>query len=294
MNDIRRNSAEAWFLAARPKTLTGAAAPVIVAIAAAFASGYELAWVPAILCLLFALIMQVDANFVNDYFDFVKGVDTEERLGPERACAQGWIELEAMKRGIILTTTIACLVGLPLIYFGGWTMILIGLACVVFCFLYTTILSRLGMGDLLVLVFFGIVPVCATFYLMTGKLDWNVVMYSIAMGLVTDNLLIVNNYRDREVDAKVGKKTLIVAIGEKATMLYLLLGFIATALVFFIYVKQNESWKVLLLLPYIFLHIKNYQKMVLIHHGKALNKVLGSTSAAIFLFAILLSLGIVL
>jgi len=238
--------------------------------------------------------MQVDANFVNDYFDFVKGVDTEERLGPERACAQGWIELEAMKRGIILTTTIACLVGLPLIYFGGWTMILIGLACVVFCFLYTTILSRLGMGDLLVLVFFGIVPVCATFYLMTGKLDWNVVMYSIAMGLVTDNLLIVNNYRDREVDAKVGKKTLIVAIGEKATMLYLLLGFIATALVFFIYVKQNESWKVLLLLPYIFLHIKNYQKMVLIHHGKALNKVLGSTSAAIFLFAILLSLGIVL
>lgn len=116
-------------------------------------------WVPAILCLLFAWVMQIDSNFVNDYFDCKKGADDETRLGPRRACSQGWITMKAMKIGIAITTLIACIIGLPLVFYGGIEMVLVGITCVAFCFLYTTSLSYLGLGDVLVLMFFGIVPV---------------------------------------------------------------------------------------------------------------------------------------
>ena len=158
-NNVSVNSAKAWLLASRPKTLTGAAVPVMIALAMAWrdlseATAQEkFSIIPAVLCLLFAFIMQIDANFINDYFDFKKGTDDEFRLGPLRACAQGWVTLPAMRYAILLTTVIACLAGLPLIIYGGWAMVGIGVLCVVFCFLYTTHLSYLGLGDLLVLVF---------------------------------------------------------------------------------------------------------------------------------------------
>ena len=103
--------------------------------------------------------MQIDANFVNDFFDYTRGNDdTATRLGPLRACTQGWVKIDSMKRAIALTTCIACIIGLPLIWFGGLEMIAIGIACVVFCILYTTHLSYIGMGDVLVLAFFSLVP----------------------------------------------------------------------------------------------------------------------------------------
>ena len=178
-NMVRLNSLKAWVLAARPKTLAGAATPVIMGGGCAWmwmegcgmspAEAFD--WAAFALCMLFAWIMQVDANFVNDYFDFRKGGDTERRLGPKRACAQGWITPKAMRTGIIVTTVLACAAGLPLIWAGGPWMIAVGAACVLFCFLYTTKFSRLGLGDVLVLVFFGIVPVGFTFYLQTGTWD---------------------------------------------------------------------------------------------------------------------------
>ena len=185
--NVRVNSLKAWILAARPKTLTGAAVPVMIGIACAVAMyGWcGIRVVPAVLCMLFALIMQVDANFVNDYFDFMKGTDDEQRLGPKRACAQGWITASAMRSGLFVTTLLACIVGLPLVYYGGWEMIMVGLACVVFCFLYTISFSYIGLGDLLVLVFFGIVPVCMTYWLTAPptaltSIPFAVVLMSIA------------------------------------------------------------------------------------------------------------------
>ena len=139
----------------------------MIGISAAWADGFFRP-VPALLCFLFAFLMQIDANFINDYYDFRKGLDDEKRLGPKRACAEGWITLPAMRRGIICTTLLSCLTGLPLVWYGGWTMVLVGVCCVVFCFLYTTCMARLGLGDLLVLVFFGLVPVGATYYLQSG------------------------------------------------------------------------------------------------------------------------------
>ncbi len=123
-------------------------------------------WIPALLCLLFAWVMQIDSNLVNDFFDFKHGNDDETRLGPKRACAEGWITMKAMKWGIIITTLLGCIIGLPLAFYGGKEMIIVGICCVLFCFLYTTKLSYLGLGDLLVLLFFGIVPVCCTYYLV--------------------------------------------------------------------------------------------------------------------------------
>ena len=165
---IETNSMKAWMLAARPKTLSGAAVPVMIGVALAYVDAKTygddvFSWLAALLCLLFAFVMQIDANFINDFFDFANGTDDNDtRLGPRRACAMGWVKLDAMKKAIATTTCLACVIGLPLVFWGGLEMILIGMVCILFCFLYTTHLSYMGLGDVLVLVFFGIVPVCIT------------------------------------------------------------------------------------------------------------------------------------
>lgn len=303
--NVKTNSLNAWVLAARPKTLTGASVPVMIGIAFAFK---DLSWenfqiIPALLCVLFAFIMQIDANFVNDYFDCLKGNDdSETRLGPHRACSEGWITLPAMRKGLIATTLLACINGLPLIYYGGWEMILIGLLCVAFCFLYTTKLSYLGLGDLLVLVFFGIVPVCLTYYVILPKglqtITWQVFVASLASGLVIDTLLVVNNYRDRENDKQANKNTLIVRIGEKrAEQLYHWLGFLGLLLMDSVFIFSYSSMKTLsltLLFFYLFLHQKAFTEMKRIKHGKELNKVLGLTARNMFVFGLLATIGILL
>lgn len=232
---IKTNSLSAWVLAARPKTLTGAMVPVMIGTAWAWklSGGENFRVIPAILCFLFAFLMQIDSNFINDYFDCLKGNDDRAtRLGPKRACSEGWITLPAMRIGLVITSLLASLVGIPLIFFGGWEMILVGATCVLFAFLYTTYFSYLGLGDVLVLVFFGIVPVVFTTYVIlpdhSQALCFDVIMSGVICGLVIDTLLVVNNYRDRENDKRDGKITLIVRIGEKkAEKLYLALGLMA-------------------------------------------------------------------
>ena len=310
---VRPNSLYAWLLAARPKTLTGAAVPVMMGLVLAWAYFYRLpqqvctvenqnqqtgvgtiSWVPAVLCVLFAFIMQIDANFINDYFDWKKGTDDEHRLGPRRACAQGWITPKAMQRGIVLTTLLACMVGFPLIFYGGYDLIWIGVACVVFCFLYTLLLSYIGLGDLLVLVFFGLVPVCVTFYIQTHTLTKEVVLSSLACGMVIDTLLLVNNYRDRDNDLRVGKRTLVVLIGERATeILYFALGLLAfhMGLTFFF---QGQSFTFFLPVVYLSLHAHTYRKMKRIKHGKALNGILAENARNMLIYGILFSVGVVL
>lgn len=299
MIEIKKNSFRAWLLASRPKTLTGAAVPVMTGTAFALTdSHFNIRIVPTILCFLFAFVMQIDANFVNDYFDFIKGNDDNTRLGPERACAKGWIEAKVMKRALVYTTLIGCLIGLPLVYWGGLTMILIGLLCVVFCFLYTTYLSYRGMGDLLVLVFFGIVPVCLTYYLAMPtdmpKFTWEVFVSSLMCGMVIDTLLIVNNYRDIDNDRRVGKNTLVVKLGaELSRWLYLMIGIIActSGIIFII---RGYYLPFALPLIYLILHVRTYKRMVEIDKGKELNLILGETARNIFIYGLLLSAGIIL
>lgn len=280
-----------WLYAARPKTLSAALIPVVCASALAAADG-TFHWKPAMFCCLFAALMQVAANFINDLYDFLKGTDREDRLGPDRACAQGWISPAEMKRGIAFTLIAACLTGLCLLPYGGIMLIGIGVGCVVFAFLYTTLLSYLGCGDILVWVFFGLVPVCGTYYVQALHLTPAVWWLAAGCGLVSDTLLVLNNYRDRHQDALSGKRTLVVVLGERfGSLLYLAQGILgaccASALIFYGYAPT-----VLLPLLYIVLHILVWHQMVCIHEGKALNKILGLTSMAMMAFALCITVGL--
>ena len=296
MENVKTNSIKAWILAARPKTLAAAATPVLLGCALAYTDG-TFQWIPAILCFLFAFSMQIDANFINDYYDYLKGSDREDRLGPERACAQGWITLSAMKKGMIFITLLSCFWGLLLLRYCGLEMIPVGLLCVLFAFLYTAgpyPLAYHGWGDVLVIVFFGFVPVGCTYYTMAHDWTWNVTIACAACGLVSDLLLMLNNYRDREQDKISGKRTLIVRFGEKAgRYAYLALGILAVGLCAF-YAFNGYLMASLLPVLFLILHFTTWREMVRIHQGKALNIVLGKTARNIVVFGLLLSLGLIL
>ena len=298
--NIKTNSMKAWLLAARPKTLSGAAVPVMIGLSLAYSDARfyvdgAFNWIAAALCMLFAFAMQIDANFINDFYDFVNGTDdVETRLGPRRACAQGWVTLDAMKRAIALTTCLACVIGLPLALFGGLEMIAVGIVCVVFAFLYTTFFSYQGLGDLLVLVFFGLIPVGCTYYIQLHTMTWEVFLASLACGLVIDALLIVNNFRDRDNDRQAGKNTIIVKLGPDAGLqLYLGVGIGAIILggTFWLHGHPLAS---LLPIIYLLLHLFTFLKMKHIYQGKALNLCLGETARNIFIYGLCVSLGILL
>ena len=297
-NQIEQDSLKAWLLAARPKTLTGAAVPVLIGLALAWVDtrsylAVPFNWTPAILCMAFALLMQIDANFINDFFDYIRGNDdADRRLGPLRACTQGWVKIDSMKRAIASTTILACVIGLPLVYYGGLEMLLVGALCVLFCFLYTTHLSYIGMGDVLVLVFFGIVPVSITYYVQLHTVTWQVFWASIACGLVIDGLLIVNNYRDRDNDKRDGKKTLVVKIGAKATeWLYLTLGIVAV-LIGGVFWWSGHVLAFVLPFIYLVLHTFTWLKMRRIKEGRALNECLGETARNMLVYGLCVAIGL--
>ncbi len=318
---IKTNSVKAWFLASRPKTLTGAAAPVLLGGALAWHDKYSYIFqrsrelyvghddstvylnmhylsffLPFALCLLFAFLMQIDANFVNDYYDYKKGTDREDRLGPERACAQGWITSKAMMWGIVITTVLSCLVGLFILLWQlQWELLVVGVACVLGCFLYTIKFSYLGLGDILVLIFFGLVPVGFTYYVITGgEWTWPLTFAGLGMGLATDNLLMVNNYRDRHQDTISGKRTVVVRFGERfGIQSYLYLGIVAALLVVLASVLMREYKYCWLVMLYLAMHISTWNKMRKLD-GKALNGVLGKTARNIFIFGLLASLSFIL
>ncbi len=286
------NSMRAWVIAARPKTLSGAAAPVLIGAAAAWhdtggSAGEGFSFTVFLLCMAFAFLMQIDANLINDYFDYRSGNDSEGRLGPERACTEGWITPGAMKIGIAAVTVAACLTGLPLAFYGGWEMVVVGTACVLFCFLYTTFFSYKGMGDILVLIFFGLVPVSFTYFLLTGEYDGKVFMAAAACGIATDCLLLVNNYRDIEQDKANGKITLAVRLGRKGTIvLYVVSGLLAGVLAAFSVAAAISPWHALPFVIYIALHVSTSLK-VRRKEGQALNALLGETSRNILILSLL-------
>lgn len=299
--EVKKDSARAWWLAARPKTLSGAAVPVMIGLSLAWvdARGYEgnpFSPTAALLCLLFAFVMQIDANLVNDFIDYVRGTDdSHTRLGPPRACAQGWVSIERMKHAIALTTCLACLVGLPLVLFGGLEMIFVGALCLLFCFLYTTHLSYMGLGDVLVLAFFGVVPVCTTYYVQLHQVPLHVVAASLACGIVVDALLLVNNFRDRDTDRQAGKMTLAVRVGPRATLwLYLLCGVVACVLGGAVFVATSRPLAALLPLVYLVLHVVAWLRMKSIWQGCDLNKCLGDTARNIFIYGITVTAGLLL
>lgn len=215
-----------WIEAIRPRTLPASIAGVIAGCACAvFYKSFSC--LPAVCCMLFALGAQIASNFANEYFDFKNGLDKKGREGFRRGVTEGDISPRAMRNATFATLLLSAIPGVTLIIWGGWWLLAVGIIIAVFALAYSTgpyPLSHHGLGDIAVVIFFGIVPVTFTAWLQT--LDTSVLLIAIPIGLGTGllaaNILIVNNYRDADDDAAVGKHTTVVIFGRKfASRLYL-------------------------------------------------------------------------
>ena len=211
----------------RLRTLPVGMAGVVTAIALAVSSG-TVAMVPAILCLLFALLAQIASNFGNEYFDYRAGLDAPGRAGPRRGATEGDISPRAMCVATFATLAAACAVGLSLIPYGGWWLIVVGLFVAVGVVAYSAgpyPLSRHALGEVAVVVFFGLIPVCVTYMLVSMRpVDTTVACAAIGMGLMGANVILVNNFRDRRDDSAVGKVTIATLWPRPVIMLLYLFG----------------------------------------------------------------------
>ncbi|MCM1331949.1 MAG: 1,4-dihydroxy-2-naphthoate octaprenyltransferase [Bacteroides sp.] len=272
-----------WIEAMRLRTLPVSLAGVAMGVAFCVLDGvFEL--LPALLCAAFAVLAQISSNFANEYYDYRAGLDKAGRVGPRRGVAEGDISPEAMRNATFITLGIACMVGLSLIYWGGWWLLFAGIVIAAGAMAYSAgpyPLSRHGLGEVAVVVFFGIVPVNLTYYVQSGVFDIPVLLASVAVGLMTANLLIVNNYRDREEDESVGKRTLAVIYGGRfVSTLYLLNGLAAIALM-----SGSLAHVQGIAIGYIVIHLVLW-KFLERHKGSALNPLLGMTAMLVFLYSL--------
>jgi 1,4-dihydroxy-2-naphthoate octaprenyltransferase len=221
----------AWVMASRPRTLTAAAAPVVLGTGLAIGrDGFSLG--PAVVALLGALLIQVGTNLANDYYDHIRGGDTADRVGPIRVTEAGIIPPETVRNGAFLVLGMALLLGCYLVWVGGFPVVLIGLTSLVCALAYTGgpfPLAYHGLGDLFVFVFFGLVAVGGTYWVQAGAFGAEVLLAGAGIGALATAILVVNNLRDIKTDAQAGKRTLAVRIGLTGTKvefaLLLVLGF---------------------------------------------------------------------
>lgn len=283
-----------WIEAARPKTLPAAAAPVIMGSAMAFHD--RVLNLPAALAALFAaLLIQIGTNLANDYFDHAKGADTEERLGPTRATQAGFVTPQTMKFAFILTFSLAFVIGMYLVYRGGWPVLLIGLLSILFGILYTGgpyPLGYNGLGDIFVLIFFGPVAVGGTYYVQAITINQVVLLAGLAPGLISTAILTVNNLRDINTDANAGKRTLVVRFGVGFAKYEYTFSITAACLLplLLIYLTSENFYSVLSLFAMI-PAIPGMKTILNDKHDIALNKVLADTGKVLFVYSIIFSVG---
>ncbi len=285
-----------WFLAARPRTLPAAVAPVVVGSALAYSHGVFHA-PSALLAGAGAMLIQIGTNFFNDYADFKKGADTAERVGPARATQKGWVSPRAVLMAAIIAFALAMLVGVGLVERGGLPIVAIGLVSILCGFLYTggpLPLAYIGVADFFVFVFFGLVAVSGTFYAQALTLVPEALVAGAALGALCTAILVVNNLRDRFTDAKAGKRPLAVRFGARfARSEYVFL--VATAylipVVGYATGATPMSWlMVLLTLPFAVSRVRG----VLTHDGAALNRYLGRTAQLMLVYGLMLAGGMTL
>ena len=284
----------AWWLAIRPATLTASAAPVLVGSGAAWAEG-AFAIGPAIAALIGAFLLQIGANFANDVFDFERGADNAERLGPQRATQQGWISAAQMKRAMWLAFAGATAVGLYLTWVAGWPVLALGVLSIAAAYLYTggpKPYGYLGLGDLSVFLFFGPGAVAGTYYVQALEVSQLALLASLPIGALATAILVVNNLRDIETDARANKRTLAVRIGDRPTRTYyLVLLAVAYAVPVVIWWRGlADGW---VLLPWLSLPLAVRLAARMRHDGGlALNGCLVRTARLEVVFGLLFALGL--
>ena len=296
MTDVEPGSIRAWVLAARPATLTAAFAPVAVGTACAWRVG-ALRWEAALAALLGAFLIQIATNFANDMFDFQKGADTEERLGPTRAAQAGLLTVAQLRRGIITAFALALGPGIYLTWIAGPAVVVIGLASMAAGLAYTGgpfPLAYNGLGDVFVMAFFGFVAVCGTAFvqaLFVPQIAWAA---SVPMGALATGILVVNNVRDFEGDARAGKTTLVVRLGREGGVreyaLLLVVAYVTPVVMFAL--GWTSAWVCLPLLTILW-GVRLFRS-VLHDRGVALNETLAETAKLLSLFGILFAIGIAL
>lgn len=284
-----------WLLAARPKTLPAAAAPVVVGTAVAFSENV-FALLPAMAALLGSLLIQIGTNFANDVFDFKKGADTTERLGPLRVTQAGLLTPNQVMAGMWLTFGLASLIGLYLVWVGGWPIVVIGLLSIASGIAYTGgpfPLGYNGLGDLFVFIFFGLFAVTGTYYVQAGTISPAALWAAIPIGLLATAILVVNNLRDIDTDRAAGKKTLAVRFGTRAAQLeYILLLGLSYLIPLLMWLTGLESaW---LLLTWLSLPLtRPLLTMIFNEKGRPLNAALAGTARLELLYAFLFSVGLI-
>ena len=286
-----------WLECFRPRTLPVSLSGVIIAIGLA-KWHQHFQWIPAMLCLTFALLAQIASNTANEYFDYLQGTDKPGRVGPRRGVTEGDIKPETLRNMTFGLLAVACIVGCCLIPYGGWWLLPVGIIIALAALAYSTgpyPLSYHGLGELTVFIFFGIVPVNLTYYVMALRFDPLVLLFSIAIGLMGVNVLLINNYRDVEDDRAAGKKTQTVMRGRPVTAFaYLLNGYTAMAIlaVFWFMIawfKVLPLWALLIPVLYLVMHTTTWYKL---RHrdGSALNPLLGETARNMLIFTILFTI----
>lgn len=293
----RRKSVGNWLDAIRPKTLPASISGVLAGTSIAIYMGncraiehFDI--IIFLCCLVFAVLAQIASNFANEYYDYKRGADKKGRYGPTRHVTEGNISPQSMFRAMFCTIAVACVIGLVLVFYPVTRLWLIGAGVIIVlgAFMYSAgplPLSRYAMGEIAVIIFYGIVPVCLTCFLQCGSFDRSILFASIAVGLLGANILIVNNYRDVIDDAQSGKYTMVVLFGKKfMSIIYLLNGFVAMALLtpFFIRTKPEEL--LLTLIPpvaYLIMHYITYRRMI-IRSRSRLNAILAETGRNMLIF----------
>lgn len=285
-----------WMDAIRPKTLPAAAAPVTVGTALAYRDG-AFQFGPAFAALCAALFLQIGANLANDVFDYRKGADTKERLGPVRVTQAGLLMPEQVLKGMWVSFGIAALCGVYLTFVAGWIIILIGVLSIAAAAAYTGgpyPLGYYGLGDLFVFIFFGLVAVCGTYYVQVGGITFSVLWASIPMGMLITAILVVNNLRDIDTDAGAGKKTLAVRLGVTGTRLeYSFCIFGAYVVLLCIWIVGMESAWIYLVLLSSPLALSLVRK-VWYERGRDLNPALARTGQLALLYSVLFSTGVLI
>jgi 1,4-dihydroxy-2-naphthoate octaprenyltransferase len=282
-----------WILAARPKTLPAAAASAILGNALAIGAG-KFNLLPALATICISILLQIGANFANDLFDFQRGADTTQRLGPLRVTQAGLLTPKQVSLGMILVFGVSSLLGLYLTRVAGWPVIIIGLSAILAALAYTGGPFPFGyhsLGDLFVFIFFGLAAVGGTYYVQTLSQSTASTMAGIGMGLLITNILVVNNVRDIETDIAANKITMAVRLGKKGSRLEYLVCLVVAYLIPLILIFITRSYLASLLtwlsIP---LAIRLYKDLSR-SSGRALNRTLAGTANLALLYAILFSIG---
>ncbi len=284
-----------WWLAIRPKTLSISITPVLLGSAIAWHDQASFSLFTFIMILLSALCIQIGTNLYNDAADFEKGADQKGRLGPDRAAQQGWLNIDQIKTGALISFTIAFIAGIYLAWMGGISIIILGVLSIFCGYGYTAgpkPIAYSPFGELFVLLFFGFAAVGGTYYLQTGHLNNSVILIASTLGCIASAILLVNNYRDLEGDQSVNKLTLVYYIGRaNARILYGILIIYPYLLLIFLMV--DYSWIILLPLLSLPLAIKLIQYFISLDISQELNEVLAKTAQLQFIYTLLLSLALI-